>query len=106
METNQKKQCENNMALPIKKLKFLGLLILPSVLIVGPYLGYEYYVKGNKDAEELSYATSKKWQWYDEYKRIQIASNEQEDEKKSLLRKVYMDKKYSILPKNRCLPLP
>ena len=79
----------------IKKLfKFILTLILISILAGAGSYFYDKYEQKKKDEHELSYASEKKWKWYDKYDRIQIIAIE--DKNKSFLRKVNLNKSYVI----------
>ena len=73
-------------------IKIIALLVLPGTLIFGAIVGYNYYEEEKKKAEELSYVSHGKWEWYNKYQRIQIMNIDGQ----SILRKVYINKKYII----------
>ncbi|AZQ85116.1 hypothetical protein EKO29_14675 [Colwellia sp. Arc7-635] len=79
----------------IKKLLKFALATLLLLLVAGAgYYFYDEYEQKKKDDFELSYATEKKWDWHDKYDRVQFRKIN--DESKTVLRKVNLDKKYVI----------
>ncbi|MCG9685169.1 hypothetical protein L1D31_21845 [Vibrio sp. Isolate23] len=77
-----------------KLLKFLVLATAAIAVLVGGWLGYMKYEQAQREQAELSFLTSDKWVWYDKYERIQ--SNYNPFFKKTLLRKVNLNKQYVI----------
>ncbi|QQD22432.1 hypothetical protein GJQ54_11945 [Oceanospirillaceae bacterium ASx5O] len=75
-------------------LKIVGIGLAVVVALMAGVFGYEYFEDKRRDNEELTYFTSKKWVWYDKYGRVQV--NQDIFTKKSILRKVNLDKNYVI----------
>lgn len=78
----------------MKILKILGWLTLAIVVLIVAITGYDEYETQERKKAELSYSTTKQWQWYDEYDRIQIMHSDEMG--KSILRKVNMHEKYVV----------
>jgi hypothetical protein len=78
----------------IKTSKIFAFLLILITLILGGYISFEKYQKVQKLKQELNYATTLTWSWYDEYERIQIKTNPKTG--KSTFRKVNVNDKYVI----------
>ena len=75
-------------------LKITAAIIVLTVICISAYFGYGYVKEQNKKKQELTFATTHKWKWHDEYDRVQVRYNS--ETKKSILRKVNLKKKYAI----------
>lgn len=78
----------------VKIPKAAGILFAFIAVCTASYFGYEYIQKENRKREELSFATTYKWKWHNEYEKVQIRFDD--ESKKSVLRKVNLKNKYAI----------
>ena len=78
----------------INLIKVVIALVVLAALIIGAVIGYESYQNNKEKQAELSYETKEAWEWHQTYPRIQkrffVEIN------KTVLRRVYTDKKYAI----------
>ena len=77
--------------------KILKWLFALTLILIAAWVGYYFYEeneRSKRDKQELAYASKQKWEWYDEYDRIQIYTIKEEN--RSILRKVHMRDAYVV----------
>mgnify|MGYP001421947585 CR=1 FL=1 len=77
-----------------KILKSFLILMVAISIILGCIFGYYKYQENLRKQQELTYATKARWNWENEFSRIQIAYVEEMGT--SILRKVNLEEKYAI----------
>ena len=70
------------------------MLIVVACTLIGGTIAYDHYQSEQRKKIELAYKTEYKWEWLDEYNRIQIRFNESNN--RSVLRKVNMHNNYIV----------
>ena len=70
-------------------------ILLIFVLIVGVRTA-DYIDEEREKKAELAYKTNIKWEWHDEYERVQISKKPIFDDNRSVLRKVSMEEGWTL----------